>query len=335
VSGSRDGAPRSEVQTQHSAAAQLSRLRVIGIAAAFVGGFGAAIQARINGALGDRLHNGVAAAVISFGTGLILLTVAVAVSPAGRRGLGLLRAKLADGRMRYWEILGGACGALLVASQGLTVTALGVAIFTVAVVAGQTASGLAVDRAGIGPGGPRPITASRLAGALLTVVAVLTAVGDRITAPNVLLLAVLPLVAGAGIAWQQAVNGRVRDASGGVLTTTFVNFAVGTTALLIAFGISLAVDGWPTGALPGEPWFYVGGPLGILFIAIAAAVVRHIGVLLLGLGMIAGQITGALLLDTFVPGRAGTPTAATLVGAALTVIAIAIAARQPTIPLRT
>lgn len=290
---------------------------------------GAALQARINGELGLRLHDGIAAAVISFGSGLLMLTVVVLVLPAGRAGLGLVISKLRDGRMHPWEILGGACGALLVASQGLTVAALGVAIFTVAVVAGQTASGLAVDRAGIGPGGRRPITGRRALGAGLTVVAVLIAVSDRLTGPSALFLAFLPLIAGVGIAWQAAANGRVRAASGGVLPTTFINFLIGTAALLLAFAVSLAYRGRPIGALPAEPWLYLGGLLGIGFIAVAAAVVRHTGVLLLGLGMIAGQVTGALILDAVVPGRAGPPTASTLLGAALTLVAVGIAAWAP------
>nr|WP_246868878.1 DMT family transporter [Saccharopolyspora sp. ASAGF58] len=39
-------------------------------------------------------------------------------------------------------------------TQGMAATALGVAMFTVAVVAGQISSGLVVDRLGLGPAGP-------------------------------------------------------------------------------------------------------------------------------------------------------------------------------------
>ena len=44
-------------------------------------------QARTNAELGAELGDGVLAAVISFGTGLVLLLVLVALVPAGRRGL--------------------------------------------------------------------------------------------------------------------------------------------------------------------------------------------------------------------------------------------------------
>jgi transporter family-2 protein len=65
--------------------------------------------------------------------------------------------------------------------------------------------------------------------------------------------------------------------------------------------------------------------VGIVFIAMGAAVVRYTGVLLLGLGMIAGQVTGALLVDVVVPGPAGRPGWNTVTGAVLTLIAVAVA----------
>ncbi|WP_405427275.1 DMT family transporter [Micromonospora sp. NBC_00617] len=303
--------------------------RIAGVALASVSGVAVAVQSRINGELGVRLADGFAAAVVSFGLGLVVLLVLVPATPGGRRGLTALRRALAAGALRPWQCLGGMCGAFLVASQGLTIGTLGVAVFTVAVVAGQSGSSLAVDRAGIGPSGQQPVTRQRLAGAVLTVLAVGLAVGDRLGAPGALALALLPLVAGVGTAWQQAVNGRVRAAADSALTATLVNFAVGTTTLLVAFAIDIAVRGWPTGHLPSEPWLYLGGPIGIVFIAIAAAIVRFTGVLLLGLATIAGQIVGAVLLDLVLPTAASHPGVNTLLGAALTMVAVLIAALAP------
>jgi transporter family-2 protein len=56
-------------------------------------------------------------------------------------------------------------------------------------------------------------------------------------------------------------------------------------------------------------------------------VVRYTGVLLLGLGMIAGQVIGALLVDTIVPASSGRPGWNTVLGAALTLVAVAVAVR--------
>ncbi|MEU8263521.1 DMT family transporter [Micromonospora sp. NPDC048999] len=303
--------------------------RVAGVGLATASGVAVAVQSRINGELGVRLADGIAAAVVSFGLGLLVLLVLVPATPGGRRGLAALRAALRQGSLRPWQCLGGVCGALLVATQGLTIGTLGVAVFTVAVVAGQSGSSLLVDRAGIGPTGRQPVTAYRLVGAVLTVLAVLLAVSDRLGDPRALVLALLPLLAGVGIAWQQAVNGRVRGASGSALTATLVNFAVGTTALLATLAVDMAVRGRPAGGFPSEPWLYLGGPIGILFIALAAAIVRFTGVLLLGLATIAGQIVGAVLLDVLLPTAASHPGPTTLLGAVLTLLAVLIAALGP------
>ncbi|MER7457083.1 DMT family transporter [Micromonospora sp. NPDC126480] len=302
--------------------------RLTGVVLATASGVAVAVQSRINGELGVRLADGIAAAVVSFGGGLLVLLVLVPATPRGRRGLAALRRALAAGTLRPWQCLGGVCGAFLVATQGLTIGTLGVAVFTVAVVAGQSGSSLAVDRAGIGPTGRQPLTARRLAGAALTVVAVVLAVGDRLGDPEALALALLPLLAGVAIAWQQAVNGLVGRATGSPLTATLVNFTVGTLALLVVFAVDLAVRGLPAGSPPAEPWLYLGGLIGIVFIAVAAAIVRFTGVLLLGLASIAGQVVGAVLLDLVLPTAASHPDATTLLGAALTLIAVLVAARR-------
>jgi transporter family-2 protein len=161
------------------------------------------------------------------------------------------------------------------------------------------------------------------------VLAVGLAVADHVGNPGRLALAVLPALAGVGTAWQQAVNGQVRVASGNALTATAVNFAVGTAALMVALAVDLAVRGMPTGGWPREPWLYLGGPIGIVFIAVAAVVVRFTGVLLLGLATIAGQVVGAVLLDLVAPPAAGRPGPFTLLGAALTLVAVGVAALRP------
>jgi Uncharacterized protein conserved in bacteria len=200
-----------------------------------------------------------------------------------------------------------------------------VAIFVVAVVAGQTGSSLLADRAGLGPSGRQPLTWPRMLGAGLTLVAVVGAMSGRIDGGTALWLVVLPLLAGCGIAVQQAVNGQVRAASHSALTATLLNFVTGTTALAVTWLVVRGFHGAPQ-PLPDEPWLYVGGPIGVLFIVVAAFVVRWTGVLLFGLATIAGQLVGAVLLDLVVPAPGAHLETATLVGAAVTLLAVGIAA---------
>ncbi len=302
--------------------------RVAGAAVAAFGGICLAVQGRVNGQLGHLLHDGVFAALCSFTIGLVLLVSAVAAIPATRRAAGRLLAGLRTGKLNWWQCLGGTCGAYVIAAQGITVAALGVSVFTVAVVSGMVVAGLAVDRAGIGPGGPRPITAPRAIAAGLAVVAVLVAVSNKLGNPAGLWLAVLPATAGLGIAWQTAVNGLVRLQSGDVVVPTMVNFLTGTAALTVAATIDVAVRGWPA-PLPGQWWLYIGGILGIGAITTAVFAVRLIGVLLLSLSSVAGQLVGAVGLDVVVP-TAGGLSAVSVAGATITMEAVATSMMRAT-----
>lgn len=303
-----------------------TRLRAAGAGLAALGGVALAAQGRVNGQLGHDMHDGVFAALVSTFIGSVLLLTALPILPAARAGVGRLRKALRTQALRPWQLLGGTCGAFYVTTQGLTVSILGVAVFTIAVVAGQVVSSLPLDRAGLSPGGPQPITLPRAAGALLAVIAVIISVSDHaaITASGGLWWAVLPAVAGLGIAWQTAMNGQVRVASANVVVPTLVNFLVGTTALAVAAVVDVLVRGWPE-TPPGQWWLYLGGPLGICAILTAVTAVRVTGVLLLGMASFAGQLVGAVLLDVFVP-AAGGLSVTRVIGIALTMAAVGIAA---------
>ncbi|MEC3981836.1 DMT family transporter [Amycolatopsis sp. H20-H5] len=297
-----------------------------GILLAVASGVTMALQSRVNGRLGTGLHDSFLAAVVSFGGGLLVLTAALPFSTRMRDGLASVRRALLANTLRPWQCLGGIGGAMFVAGQSITVPVLGVALYTVGVVAGQTVSGLFVDRAGLGPAGPQPLTWPRVLGAVLTLGAVAGSLSGGLGAGGgQWWLFALPLVAGALTAVQQAVNGRVGEAAeGSAFSATWVNFAVGTAVLVLAWFVSLAVRGGPT-AVPTNPVLYLGGLIGIVFIALASFVVRWIGVLLLGLAAIGGQLIGALLLDLFAPEPGAHVSTATLVGTAVALGAIAVA----------
>ncbi|WP_187352211.1 DMT family transporter [Allosaccharopolyspora coralli] len=300
--------------------------RTLGLVGAAGCGLILAIQSRINGTLGTRLGDGLAAAVVSFSAGLIVLIVLSLAMPSARAGMRRLVTEVREpgGGLRPWHCLGGVCGGFLVFTQSSTVGMLGVALFTVGVVAGQVTSGLVVDRFGLGPGGPRTVTVTRFAGAGLAIVSVVIAVSAELDGGRASWLVLLPALAGVGIAWQQAVNGRVRYTAGSTVSATTVNFAVGTAALVLAFGAHLATGATPN-PLPGEWWLYVGGPIGIFVIGGAVVFVRYTGVLLLSMAMIAGQLSGALLLDLLLPAPGTVVHTSTLVGIGLTFLAVVVA----------
>ncbi|MEU4764733.1 DMT family transporter [Actinosynnema sp. NPDC023794] len=297
----------------------------MGALLAFVGGAFLAVQGRLNGELGHVFGDGFLAALVSFGGGFALLLLGVPTTAAGRAALGRLWSSLRDGRIRWWQCVGGACGAFFVATQGLTVAALGVAVFTVAAVGAQAVSSLLVDRAGIGPAGRVALTWPRVVGAALAVVAVAVAVSDEAGDASALWLALLPALGGFGLGWQQAVNGLVREAARSTRVTTLVNFGTGTAVLLVVCAVDVAVRGLPTAA-PSEPWFYAGGALGVCTIGSAVLAVRWLGVLLVGLCQVAGQLVGALAVDVIAPAAGEEVSVLALVGTALTLLAVVVAA---------
>ncbi len=297
----------------------------LAVAAAVVANLGAAVQARLNAGLGVRIGNGIAGGLLTTGIALAVLAIAVPAHPAGRAALGRLRVGLRGGELRWWQCLGGVCGGLFIASQGLAVPTIGVAVFTVAVVAGSTAGSILVDGLGLSPSGKHAVTAPRIAGAALAVVAVAIAGRGTPASGGFSLLVLLPLVTGIALSWQLAVNGRVRQVAQSAWAATLVNFTMAATALAVAFGVSVALRGFPDGALPSEPWFYGAGFIGMTLIAVSAAVVRRTGVLVLGLASVAGQLAGAVVVDLVAPGAGSAPGVATWLGVALTFAAVLLA----------
>lgn len=246
-----------------------------------------------------------------------------------RDALRALPSMVGPTRLPWWTLLGGIGGAIYVTGQSTTVAVLGVALFTVATVAGSTGAGLLVDKVGIGPGGRVAVTAWRVFAALLAVVAVWVGSGGRdaegaVSIPFLL----LALVAGAAGAVQVGVNGRVSTATGQPLVATLVNFVVGLAALLLIVSVQALLDPDGVGSfgpVVEKPWLLVGGAMGVLFVAGSAWSVRALGVLLLSLIVIAGTLVGALAVDLVVPPEGATVNGYLVAGIVLTFASVGLA----------
>ncbi len=297
------------------------------VVATIIAGVGVASQHRVNGELGQRLDDGFTAALLSFSIGLVFVLATVFALPSGRAGLRRAGSQLRSGELPWWMLLGGLAGAFLVLGQGLVAGILGVAVYTVATVTGQTIVGLVLDAIGFAGAARKPVTAPRVIGAALTVGAVVVAVAPELGGSIPVLALIMPLLAGLGIGTQQALNGRVRAATQSAAAATTINFVVGTSALAVATGVHLLVAGLPE-PLPTNPVLYLGGLLGAAFIAIQVVTVGRIGVLLLGLCLVAGQLLGALVFDLVIP--IGVPTSIfTSIAVALTLLGVIIASQRP------
>ena len=130
------------------------------------------------------------------------------------------------------------------------------------------------------------------------------------------------------MALQAAANGQLARATGEPWAASLVNVAVGFTVLGLVAVVTLATTA--LNPMPGNPLLYAGGLLGAFVVVVGATAVQTLGVLRLGLAMVAGQMAGALIVDLVAPAPGEPVTAATVVGVALTMVAVAISGRgQP------
>lgn len=302
--------------------------RTLPLAGAFTFGVLTAIQSRVNGELSAFLGSGIEAALYSFSLGL-LLALGFLLLPRTRQAIRRIPAALRNRDLTWWQFLGGVVGGLFVGIQSASVPLIGVAVFTVAVVAGQSMNSIIVDRVGLGPAGKQPVTLARVASALLALVAVMVAVSGHLGTTSFSLLAIVASVLiGAGTSVQQAFNGRITRVTGQPTPGTLVNFLVGTMVLTALFAGTWAFTGAGPVSLAGAPWWaYLGGVVGVIFIVIAAWVVPIIGVLVFAVLSVAGQLTCALLLDLLAPTEGTILGWQLVLGVGLAFVAVGIAAR--------
>lgn len=289
--------------------------------ATIVGGL-TAIQSRLNGQLSTDIHNGIAAALISFGTGWIFVIAFCLFNKPDRLGLTNIWIGLRKRTLKPWEIIGGMGGGFFVAIQSSVVPVIGVAIFTICTVGGQTASSMLVDFFGISPSGKHRVTWLRGITAAVTLLSVTIAVFPQLRSSTFKVAPiVLAITVGIVVAFQQALNGRINVISARPLATTFVNFLMGSIVLTIALIYNL-VRGGSIGSLPHGIVVYLGGPIGVIFIAVSAYTVKHLGILNFILFSVTGQLIGALLLDWLSPAAHTKVSAYLITGTTMTLIAV-------------
>ena len=270
---------------------------------AAISGVMIALQARANGELSHRLNNGVQAALISFGSGLLIIAIVALFSPAIKEGARNLRGAVARKELPKWTLFAGALGGTFVGIQTHVVPVIGVAIYSVASIAGQTAASLLVDRLGITGGGKKEITFRRVGAAAFTVLAVFISVLDRIEGANLQVFAVfLAGVAGAVVGVQRALNGQINEHSHQSYTTSFLNFIMGTSFLFILLSLLVIFGDTELTPLPAGPWWiYTGGVIGVIYIAFTSKIVQHLGVLTFTLFSVGGNLVGSLVIDVISP----------------------------------
>jgi len=143
------------------------------------------------------------------------------------------------------------------------------------------------------------------------------------------LLAILALLAGAGLPVQASVNSAMRQHLGRPEWAALVNFGVGFLALaglLVAQRATLP----PAEAFGRAPWWaWSGGVLGAFFVAVTVVLTPRLGLVATMALILAGQVAAALAMDHHgllgLGSRALTPARA--LGAALLVVGVILVQR--------
>ena len=261
------------------------------------------VQSRINGELSSYMGDSLEAALVSFGTGLVFISLISFARKDVKVGFkDIFKARKAK-QLPSWRLGAGVLGASFVAISTYVVPIAGVALFTVASLAGQTATSLLVDHFGVPGSGKTLITKRRVVAALITVSAVVLSVWDRFAMSDFSILTItLAIFAGIGVGVQRALNGQINSYSKQSFATSQLNFITGTIFLLLLLIIrSFFIDHSIMSFTPGPWWVFLGGSIGVIYIAFTAVAVQHLGVLEFTLFSVGGMLVGALLLDVFVP----------------------------------
>jgi transporter family-2 protein len=293
---------------------------------AAISGVMIALQARANGELSHRMGNPIEAALISFGSGLIIISLISIFTPSIRSGMKNLKVAVRSKEIPVWTLFAGMLGGSFVAVQTQIVPIIGVAIYSVASIAGQTAASLIVDRIGLTGGGKKEITFRRVAAAGVTVLAVLVSVLDRVEAQNLSLYAVIfGCFAGAIVGVQRALNGQINESTRQSFATSWLNFIMGTTFLVIFLTIGVLINRTEIVALPSGPWWmYTGGVIGVIYIAFTSTIVQHLGVLTFTLISVGGQLVGSLLIDLYSPTKGVQVSAYLVTGILMTYLGVVV-----------
>jgi transporter family-2 protein len=295
-----------------------------------------AMQTRANGELSLRLDNGLQAAFVSFSTGWVLIALIALFNPGIKSGIKNLGNAVRTKQIAPVILFAGVLGGTFTATQTQIVPFLGVALYSVASIAGQSGTSLIVDRIGLTGGGKKPISPRRIAAAVVTVIAVLVSVLDRIEAKNLSIITVgFAVFAGAVVGVQRALNGLINEHSHQSFTTSLLNFTTGTGALGIVLLIAIAIGKVELSPLPSGPWWiYSGGTIGVIYIAFTAKIVQHLGVLTFTLFSTGGTLFGALVIDLYSPTKGVSVSAYLVSGIVMTFLGVLVGGVNSSKPLK-
>lgn len=268
----------------------------LSILLAITGGVLMSIQSPTNAELSKYVGN-CQAACMSFGGGLLILLIASIIDGGG--SIEMLT------HAQPWMLCGGFYGATLVLVVTFAAPALGIALTLTLMMLGQLVMGTIVDWLGLFHTAVITITPLRIAGCLITTVGIiLVYVGKKQQGGSkssqksaAVLLSIISFGAGCLGSIQTPSNAALADLVG-TIESSCMNFVVGTAALLI---VTLIINKGKLNKITGvgvKPWMLLGGLYGSCAVFFNIVIVPYIGVVLITVGTMLGQLVGALVIDS-------------------------------------
>lgn len=292
-----------------------------------------ALQARVNGAASLEVGNPIVAAMMSVSGGFVIASALVILNRKTRSKLLRILSGKEPSSLQPWNFFAGVGGGVFIFGQSLVVPQFGVALYIIAVVAGQTMASLLVDKYGLGPAGKKAITALRIAAAIVATAGVaVSAIGRESFSAAIIPALLFGFMAGAMTAVQYGLNGKLAIYFESRNTTSALNFLMGFSFLSVLLLISGWLGIWPRAA-PASilefPELWAGGALGFIFIASAAYFVGKLGVLRFAIVSVLGQLLGALALDLVAPTEGTVLTIFVFIGLTITLLGALLSAVKP------
>lgn len=271
-----------------------------------------AIQGSVNVSLGRLTAYGTLATLLSFSSGLGLLSIIVLADAYVFGNRPLLRWR---SRPSIPLLLPGLLGVVYVsASIFLTSLVMGFALFWACVVAGQLTAAALFDANGLGVAGGVhiPVSRARLASLLLACGGVGMSMTEKISSasssgvsqpPGVVVGAcIASYVCGAGMLTQSVLNRRAADLLPSRLQATWWSFAIGTVAAACLFGIHAAVEpkklaSLATALARASLEQLSGGILGVVYVAGSIYIPFYLGSQTYAIALVSGQLLMSLAID--------------------------------------
>lgn len=295
------------------------------VAGSIVCGLCIAFQGRLGAAVATRSGSAYFAGFVMFASSLILIgTVTLANRPV-RLATGQVIKALWRRKTPRKLLFAGPIGAFVAVVQAAVIALTGTSFYSVAFVLGQIAGGAVIDSAGVGREDRVPLYGRRLIGMLIAALSVSISIATigagRMVAVAVPLLFVL--AAGVLVTGQHVLNSKPTILTGRPEPAALFTYVVGTAVMSVVMLLL-----WPV-ARPDavEPWFLLCGVLGPVAILLAASLVSTLGAFTLTLGIVTGQMSGALLLDLVWPSQLSIGISS-VVAAVLMVAAMLVASRR-------